>query len=874
MAKKINKRKWDVNDEAASTSKRNRKRVFIYSDDSESEQSDHETLVNNKQSLRFRKAHSGLRDNIVVGKIRNTNYINWVEFLNDSKDIIFKLIKEAVDKHNSIRLNIKLLCEFSIQSYSLENVSAQQQQVDENNVLIENNVKDSIKYMEKNFGGRRGEIYPSSNLEEYFETIVMDSISKEMEEFAIEGSGHSFSKLKYITIGIYKYVPVTVGATIPLPKVISNKNCCINVQNRHNDKCVLYAIAASQHPGNQQCPIMKKNTESFKYKDYETIVNTDGIVFPMTLAQFPRLEKLNPEFSFSVIGLERSKTHGFTAILIRPCKVEKPKHVNLLMFKEEHRYELDKSDEDITADQIPTNLFYSNDPELDLDCETDDSSSANLRQHQNQTQVEAPISVQTKYQSQTFEDEVDDDFNEKIPTLFNKINTFDDSEDVYHFCWIRDLSRLFQKQIKKTRARVHFCNRCFHYFYKIDNLYKHKEKCMEMNFTSINLPPPGTFLEFKNYHEQLEMPMYCVADIETLLQDVNDPEDTTKNSKKIQRHVPFSCAIYLHCTYDETKCDGPKIFYGPDCMEKFMKQLRIYTKKFQKVISIVRPMNPLTPQEIQYCRTAKDCHICNKPLNKDETPHLDHCHISRRFRGLAHPKCNLRYRLPNVLPVLFHNLSNYDAPFVLKALVNSVYLPGHVSVIPITTEKYITFTKHIIGCKVYGLKSVNIRFLDSYRFLSGSLDVLSKLLPKEKLKNLKKECDKRNYTEEQFELMTKKGIFCYDFVNSMDSLKLPHPPTKAQFHNSLTNRDITDAEYEQVLKVWKVFKMKTLECYSKLYLLIDVLLLADVIENFRQGCFETYKIDPLHSLTLPSFGFSAFLKYSQVSYFYYLYFLK
>ena len=62
--------------------------------------------------------------------------------------------------------------------------------------------------------------------------------------------------------------------------------------------------------------------------------------------------------------------------------------------------------------------------------------------------------------------------------------------------------------------------------------------------------------------------------------------------------------------------------------------------------------------------------------------------------------------------------------------------------------------------------------------------------------------------------------------------------------------------------MWDHFKMKTMKDYHDLYLETDVLLLADVFENFRRTCLENYKLDPAHYMSAPSLSWDAFLKQS------------
>ena len=63
-------------------------------------------------------------------------------------------------------------------------------------------------------------------------------------------------------------------------------------------------------------------------------------------------------------------------------------------------------------------------------------------------------------------------------------------------------------------------------------------------------------------------------------------------------------------------------------------------------------------------------------------------------------------------------------------------------------------------------------------------------------------------------------------------------PTKEKYYSSLTNKKISDKDYEHVLQVWNTFEMKTMKDYHNLYLKCDVSLLADVLENFRKSSLK------------------------------------
>ena len=264
----------------------------------------------------------------------------------------------------------------------------------------------------------------------------------------------------------------------------------------------------------------------------------------------------------------------------------------------------------------------------------------------------------------------------------------------------------------------------------------------------------------------------------------------------------------------------------------------------------------LTPAEQISFDIAETCHICRKELLTDKV--RDHCHFTGKYRGAAHNSCNLQCRTPMILPVIFHNLQGYDAHLFIKQLA---CLPGELNCIPPTEEKYISFSKKI---KFYEYKSkrtgetvslyFELRFIDSFKFLQTILANLVGNLQPDDFHNTKE------IFRENVELLTRKGGFPYDYVSSMEKLSETQLPPKEEFYSKLNDENITDDDYPHAINVWNTFNCQTIRDYHNLYLKSDVLLLADVFENFRKTCLHHYNLDPAHYYTSPGLAWDACLK--------------
>ena len=233
---------------------------------------------------------------------------------------------------------------------------------------------------------------------------------------------------------------------------------------------------------------------------------------------------------------------------------------------------------------------------------------------------------------------------------------------------------------------------------------------------------------------------------------------------------------------------------------------------------------------------------------------LDHCQYSGilgRFLGLAHNKPNLKRRTLNFIAIVAHNLSNYDLHHLCKKPHRFAKF-CRINVIPQTSEKYISLS---VGVPVRTYKDKNglektvyeyLRFVDSFRFMTTSLEKLVSFLPSEKFSYLDNHFCK--YPDEKKQLLHAKGFYPYSYFDDDVRFEAIVLPPIDSWRNSLREEEvsITDDEWNHANLVFKTCGCQSLGDYHDLYLKSDTLLLACVVEEFGRVCYETYKLDSIY----------------------------
>ena len=433
-----------------------------------------------------------------------------------------------------------------------------------------------------------------------------------------------------------------------------------------------------------------------------------------------------------------------------------------------------------------------------------------------------------------------------------------------HYVLIKDFNKFMYNQTKH-KERKHFCMYCLQCFSSERVLNNHKENCIQVNGQqAIKMPDKdNNILKFNNFHKQQPVPFVIYADFEAITEKVQgcQPDSNKSYTEAYQRHTDCGYGYKVVCCYDDKYTKPMQLYRGEKAVYKFMQNMLEEVKYCKKVMKkhFDKPLRMTEVDEEEFKKAT--CHICDKKYTDKDIRVRDHCHITGKYRGSAHQDCNLKLRInPEEIkiPVIFHNLRGYDSHFIMQeigAIVkNNTYTKNgkeikmDINAIPNNMEKYMAF-----------MLGNHLTFIDSFQFMSSSLDKLVSNLPAEALKYTNK-----RFQKEKFNLMTRKGVYPYDYMDSFEKFNKTELPTKEEFYSILNNEHITDEDYCHAQKVWNTFQLQTMGEYHNLYLKSDILLLADVFENFRKTCLQYYKLDPCHYFTSSGLSWDAMLKMTNI----------
>ena len=298
----------------------------------------------------------------------------------------------------------------------------------------------------------------------------------------------------------------------------------------------------------------------------------------------------------------------------------------------------------------------------------------------------------------------------------------------WHYTAVTRLSGLLRGVTGNNNGDF-YCLICFHAYRTKNKLETRKKICENHDYCHVEMPnEDNEIIKYNHGEKSIKSPFIIYIDLDCLLEKISTCYNNLKESStpEINKHTPSGYSLFTHCSFDKTK-NKLDCYRGEDCMKKFCKDLREHTTK---IINYERKdMIPLTKKEEKNHNKQEVCYICKKEFNADDKKHCkvkDHCHYTGKYRGATHNICNLRYRIPKEIPIVFHNGSTYDYHFIIKELVKE--FDGNFECLGENTEKYITFSvplkKEIKNKNKIIEITYKIKFIDSYRFMSTSLSKL------------------------------------------------------------------------------------------------------------------------------------------------------
>ena len=289
-----------------------------------------------------------------------------------------------------------------------------------------------------------------------------------------------------------------------------------------------------------------------------------------------------------------------------------------------------------------------------------------------------------------------------------------------HYVLIKKLNVFIGKHDCK-----YICRKCLNSYTTNSMLIKHKNLCGQ---NQIFKTSPNSHIYWKKYFQKNKLYFRINADFEA----DNKKENTSIGDKttNIYKQEPV-CNGYqivselediLKSGYHKSPLGHENVNWFVDEIVKLENKMNFWLKNTNNDIT-------MTEEDKQDFENDNICRYCEKYIESDKV--RDHCHLTGKYRGPAHNECNLQVKQKdsNFITIGLHNFSNYDNHMFFKTLVDRKKDKVDFKIIPKTDEKYISVK---YGC---------IKFIDTYRFLSSSLDKLVKTLvdnSHKTLKNLKK----------------------------------------------------------------------------------------------------------------------------------------
>lgn len=690
-----------------------------------------------------------------------------------------------------------------------------------------------------------------------------------------------FHSVKMLTVSVFGYTPLQAGSFIALPENLRRSRCIVNPKTETN--CFKYAVIIAlvrKKVTTEEWKTIKPNIyhaflSSWQRKYDLEWLNFDGVEgdVPIEISFFNTFAKNNPRLGFSiweVVGDGKFKGHPIQTIY-QSFQVDEHKEflIDLLVLTSiENR--ASNVNTHFCAITNLDGLFFN--------------SSGHHKVH---------VCPYCKLR-----------FNAKSKTKMG-------------CCPVHERDLLEAKKREKVGLIAPnvslMCRKCNTFFANKQQLLEHDKVCLikDKNYRIISLPQVREYLEPKTSERMKQIPLhtFMVSDFESILVK----EDRIANKQYfLSKHKPCSFSLLMHSDYPEL-CRF-LVYTGKsteDTIEKFCETILQWSTDVYNYYRQNVKMNPLTREQFEYHESATNCYLCGREFLDipGRIKQRDHDHMTGEYLGPACGGCNVNRRPErDILPLFFHNGKNYDTHLLINEITKAKY-NCHFDGIPMNSQKFMTLTIKRFDTRTDSMEieeskrnMQDIVILDSLLFLLSSLEKLVETQKAGSRYNGRNDEEKlQGYRDvfpltydymmnrycgipldfvtpiefkpyaSAFTLALRKNSYPYLWFDSFEKFDLPIDALTDLFdhrrYEFFTDNPTESFKvmFEDKIKIYHEilaqFGFKTVKEYAELYVGMDTLQLADILQNTRKTYMKVHKLDMYKFVGLPGYTWAAFMNH-------------
>ena len=403
------------------------------------------------------------------------------------------------------------------------------------------------------------------------------------------------------------------------------------------------------------------------------------------------------------------------------------------------------------------------------------------------------------------------------------------------------------------RDNIYVCRNCLSSYTVLSKLITHKRLCCNKN-KSVYIPSKETHVKWNKYYQKMPTYSISIADFEARNEVIINQDNVISKTIDVCQQIPTCNGFYVINKINNLpiEMDFYKSTFGQNNVKWFLNKLNnieFQVSEFFK--QNLKPKNTIKSEK-SFLK-ANICWLCDINFVNINEKIRHYCKMTGRYLGVSHQSCIdyvNKVNLHKFIPVLYHNFSKYDCHMFFNDLINSKVEKKNLWVIPRNSEEYMAVN---YSC---------IKFLDSMRFLTTSLEKLTETLNDDDYIHLKK------HFPNHWMLLKNKLACPYEFYKTLEDYERPiEDLLKAgneAYFSKTANKIPDQKEIDRTNEIIKLFNIKNGRELTELYNKADVILLADLFEKFIEVSKTEFGINPLYNISLPGTTWSNGLKYTEI----------